>query len=614
MDDSRNPDARVQLSDQPGLLSAIRLHLWTVALAIVCGLLVAPVVTLVEGNSYVATAQMFLGNPNATTVFRTIPVGQPAAQALSAAQLMRSDQVLKRALSILGRPKGRSSKLLAGVSITPSSSSATVTIQASASSAVLARNLANAVGQAFLEVSRAQTVALASRADGVLKKSVTQLQSKATGIRQSITALTVAAAAKGALIADPTNRARFVQATLNNDPRYQALQSELIELNATLASVQQKEQQTAIDASVAGQGADTFLAAPLPQATSHLVRNLAAGAVLGLLVGAGIAWRRAERRRMPDVALVTAALDAPNVGILPALKALSGQQLGIVDMAPDAYPGDNLKMIASTLLMYAARHEFDHLVLTSVRPREGRSTLALNIAAAAGSIDQSVVLVDADVRRQQLTADLGCSGDAGLKELIASGSESPSVQLSIIFPQGQVIEFIPVGMSGAAADSFPPGWQVALPEPAQDADRVAALIDAPSSGADPTALQVSPGRSGLVVVVSSAASLAELATLRSRAELAGIPIVGFILNDVPLRASRQWGHAVRQRLAALRPPKLPGRRGTRAVATYSGTALDDRPEMMDGNDTWQPPANGAVYPPDAVAGSEESAPWRVGKI
>lgn len=58
--------------------------------------------------------------------------------------------------------------------------------------------------------------------------------------------------------------------------------------------------------------------------------------------------------------------------------------------------------------------------VTSVRPGEGKSTLALNLAAVLASGGQRTLLVDADLRQASLTGQLGLAGRRGLGSVVLS--------------------------------------------------------------------------------------------------------------------------------------------------------------------------------------------------
>lgn len=73
------------------------------------------------------------------------------------------------------------------------------------------------------------------------------------------------------------------------------------------------------------------------------------------------------------------------------------------------------------------------IVITSAIPREGKSTVALNLARASASMGKQVLLVDTDLRSvDHLTTDLGFDSEIGLKDVL--NQNNPEVVHDYIQP------------------------------------------------------------------------------------------------------------------------------------------------------------------------------------
>jgi capsular exopolysaccharide synthesis family protein len=178
------------------------------------------------------------------------------------------------------------------------------------------------------------------------------------------------------------------------------------------------------------------------------VRNLALGVIGGLLLGIGAAFL-AERLDPVHHSADELKEDAK----LPLLGAIPWQKdLGTIEKVNTALPqltvGDREITIPNTTAKSASENPsyynfspfseafrtlnanirllgsdspLKSLVISSVSPGDGKTTTAINIAKAAASMGQRVLLVDADLRRPQIHLRLNLNNDHGLSNVIAEG-------------------------------------------------------------------------------------------------------------------------------------------------------------------------------------------------
>src|SRR3954447_12092597 len=107
-------------------------------------------------------------------------------------------------------------------------------------------------------------------------------------------------------------------------------------------------------------------------------------------------WRR---RAVTQISL----RDAP-------LRALAGLMSETADLA-DAYTA-----LLGSLRLSTPFNSCKSIMITSTQQNEGKTTVASCLAIAASLVGQSVLLVDGDLRRPQLSSNAGGFGGVGLSE------------------------------------------------------------------------------------------------------------------------------------------------------------------------------------------------------
>ncbi|AKE64496.1 Tyrosine-protein kinase Wzc [Microcystis aeruginosa NIES-2549] len=230
--------------------------------------------------------------------------------------------------------------------------------------------------------------------------------------------------------------------------RYTDLQRELEIATTSLGGFLEEQQKLQLQ--VAQQVVPWQLISP-PEVGEEFVspkptRNLALGVIGGLLLGLGAAFL-AERLDPVHHSADELKEDTK----LPLLGAIPWQKdLGTIDKVTAALPqltvGARKITIPNTTLKSAnenpsyynfspfseAFHTLNtnirllgsdsplkSLVISSVSPGDGKTTMAINIAKAAARMGQKVLLVDADLRRPQIHHRLNLDNDHGLSNVLA---------------------------------------------------------------------------------------------------------------------------------------------------------------------------------------------------
>src|SRR5439155_14475653 len=82
-----------------------------------------------------------------------------------------------------------------------------------------------------------------------------------------------------------------------------------------------------------------------------------------------------------------------------------------------------LRMLRANLRYFNVDREIKSVLITSAAPAEGKSTIAMHLAAAAASGGSRVLLIEADLRRPSVSTRLGLPGETGLSQVLAGTRE-----------------------------------------------------------------------------------------------------------------------------------------------------------------------------------------------
>ncbi len=146
--------------------------------------------------------------------------------------------------------------------------------------------------------------------------------------------------------------------------------------------------------------------APEEPLKPRLKLNLALGAMAGLLLGFTFAVAKNyfadTYLRLEDAVRQLDALpESPSfLGVLPSIKKRSMYRLPlIVHDAPQSRPAEAFRVLQAKLPFLNPRAPVKTILVTSATRGEGKSTISSNLAVALAQRGNSVLLIDADMRR-----------------------------------------------------------------------------------------------------------------------------------------------------------------------------------------------------------------------
>ena len=284
-------------------------------------------------------------------------------------------------------------------------------------------------------------------------------------------------------------------------------------------------------------------------------RIIAVGLILGVLVGAGLAYLLALRRRaFTDRFEPEAIIGAPLLGEIPDFS-----DEGITSELP--VQGDPLSAAAESFRFVAAaldvqlvprqtttgpadqttpvidRRPVRSLVLVSARLGEGKSVVAANIALASARQGNRVLVVDADFGYQRLTELLTGkpNSQAGLTEFVEQGWEYRRAVQILEVAGGVRLHLLSRGQEPVTApDFFRSAAARSFFESARD-EYDLILIDSPPLLQVAYASTVVRYADRAIVVVPHRGDAGVLGEVADRLELLGTEPAGYVYNRAPLR-------------------------------------------------------------------------------
>lgn len=201
-----------------------------------------------------------------------------------------------------------------------------------------------------------------------------------------------------------------------------ALSDEFVEL------VRELETPTAGAAPDARVVVEQRAAVPAEPLTPRPAQNLAFGLILGVIAGIGVALLRDSLdNTVKDQATLEQLTATGMVGSIPTDKTRASEP-AVSFGSENSAIAESFRKLRTNLHFLAVDNPPRMIVVTSSVPSEGKTTTAINIALALAESENSVLLVDGDMRRPAVSSYLDVVGSVGLSTVL-SGSATTSEAL-----------------------------------------------------------------------------------------------------------------------------------------------------------------------------------------
>lgn len=379
---------------------------WVVILTTEAALLIAALVSFRMTPIYTATATVRVAQTAGVVSFQDLNYADRIMQTY--VHLLTSHPFLEAAAGRLHL--NMSADQLGGmVKVDAVPTTELITINASSKDPQQAAAIANVLGALLVEQGQKLYSGQGQSASAVLQQQLTAAQAQLERDR----ALLAASSATPA----PGTPASAAQADLS--ARIDAEQR-------TYATLLDQYDKARIDEALTANSVSLVDPASPPSAPSkpRIPLNTALGTLLGLLGGIGLALvLESMNPTIHSAGDLQAITDAPVMGRVPAYasRGLQKDKL-ILERKGAAYsaPAEAFRRLSGSLTSLASRKGYRQLLITSVEPRAGKSTVVANLGVAMAQAGKRVILVDADLRNPSLHTLLGMKNGSGLSELVRS--------------------------------------------------------------------------------------------------------------------------------------------------------------------------------------------------
>ncbi|MET0850792.1 MAG: polysaccharide biosynthesis tyrosine autokinase, partial [Candidatus Rokuibacteriota bacterium] len=285
---------------------------------------------------------------------------------------------------------------------------------------------------------------------------------------------------------------------------------------------------------------------PVPAANEKRMRMIAIAVAVALLVGLGVPTAieyfnrpvesEEDVRQLTGLPVLAAV---PRVHSRRPTFTLNSTSVGEEMKQEDSFLfTESFRRLRVEIQLLGREMPLRRILVTSALPSEGKSTVVVNLGLAFGEVGKQVIIADADFHRPTLHRTLKTPNTRGFSDLLTSGGEVTDALSHV----AEGVRLSPRGASSTALTRSGLGSQ----RLAQVLDRMAGeaeyvLLDSSPVLLIPDNLYMAAAVDAVLLVVQAGTTRPrDLLRTKELFEKVGTPIIGVVLNQIPLKRMTQY--------------------------------------------------------------------------